>query len=214
MAEVEHTTDAGGQRQNGTRPRWHIWVGAAVAVVLVAVLVALYFALGQDDDSGTPGGTPGTSSAPTSSPSPSGDADGEEVVPPLTEGATEVPVGEEVEVAPGLSASVVDVTSFQAEGRGAGEVSGPALRFVLVLGNESQEAVALDGATVNLYYGDDTTPASPLLNDPEAAPLAGTLEAGAIARGTYAFSVPEEQHDSFRLEFSHAAGSERVLFHR
>ncbi|QEE60495.1 DUF4352 domain-containing protein [Salinibacterium sp. dk2585] len=201
-------------RPDGARRRLLFAIAAAAAIVLGLGLVALYLAVGQEEGRETPGmQTPGASSTPSATPSSTPverDADGG--TPPADDAAEEVPVGEQVELGAGVTAEVTDVVPFAAEGRGVGETSGPALRFVLVVTNGSGNPISLDGASVNLYYGDDTTPASPLLNDESADPLGGELAPAGTARGTYIFSVPEDQHDSYRLEFSHAAGSGRVLF--
>ncbi|PWB97573.1 hypothetical protein [Homoserinimonas hongtaonis] len=188
------------------------WLIAAIALVVLAIIIAVSAALSGRTDAEDPSLSP---SAPTSSESASptpgaseepGESDG--AVPDVV---AEVPVGTAGDFGDGVSATVSAVTPLEVEGRGPGEKSGPALRFDIVMSNGSAAAIPLDGVTVNLYYGADSTPASPVLSNPEIVEFGGTLEPGATAPGSYVFSLPAEGQADYHLEISYSAGSPLVM---
>lgn len=160
---------------------------------------------GSSPPPSTVGGQP-TASAPGSTGVPgSGDPDGPAPsLPPA-------PLDEPVDYGDGVSAAIVEVTPFQAQGQGVGETSGPALLVTIVLSNGTPQEISLDTVTVNLASGEDLLPAPPLA-DPSARPFAGVVAGGASAQGAYAFSVPEEVRDSITITVNYTAGSVTAVF--
>src|SRR3712207_8997076 len=73
-------------------------------------------------------------------------------------------------------------------------IAGPALRVTVRVENGTAEPVALGGVAVNLAYGPDRTPASPL-DDSSRRPFATMVEPGQSAEG---------DRKSTRLNSSHA----------
>src|SRR3712207_9591951 len=75
---------------------------------------------------------------------------------------------------------------------GPGNIAGPALRVTVRVENGTAEPVALGGVAVNLAYGPDRTPASPL-DDSSRRPFATMVEPGQSAEGVYVFTVPRSE---------------------
>jgi hypothetical protein len=180
-----------------------IAVGSAVLALLL-IVVAVFLGAGgratvpSADPSST--GDAGRTSSPTAvasaSPSPtnSGPTPEPTVDPNFGEPVVdEVGTDGQADFGGDVSARIISITPYAATASQAGEVSGPAVLVELELLNESGDALPLDPVTVNAYYGADRIPASPVTSDPASAPFTGTLESGATARGSYVFSVVENE---------------------
>ncbi len=122
-----------------------------------------------------------------------------------------VPLDETAEFGDEVSAELVDLLAIQAEGQGAGEISGPAIRVTVQLSNGTGQPLPLDAVTVALYFGPDLIPA-PTISDPEADPFGGSLGSGESARGVYTFSIAEEDRDEITVTVSHSPASAIVVF--
>ena len=195
-----------------------LWIAVASAVLaVVLIVVAVMLATGDPDtvpianpsstrDNGrtaTPTPTPSTSASPTAGePTPEATVDpdfGEPVV-------DEVAPDGQADFGGEVSARIVSLTPYAATASQAGEVSGPAVLVELELLNESADSMPLDPVTVNAYYGADRIPASPVTSDPASAPFTGTLESGATARGSYVFSVVENEPVTITVSKDAASG--------
>ena len=86
-----------------------------------------------------------------------------------------------------------------------------ALRVTVRVENGTAEPVALGGVAVNLAYGPDRTPASPL-DDPSRRPFATMVEPGESAEGVYVFTVPADERDRVAVEVGYEAGAPLLLF--
>ncbi len=94
---------------------------------------------------------------------------------------------------------------------GPGNIAGPALRVTVRVENGTAEPVALGGVAVNLAYGPDRTPASPL-DDPSQHPFATMVEPGQSAEGVYVFTVPADARDQVHIEVGYEAGAPLLQF--
>jgi hypothetical protein len=202
-------------RPSGRRRLW-----AAVAGVSVVALVVLFIVLsgGDDDPPGTAGSTTGSSTGTSSAPS-SGAA--------ATDSATAAPTPGDPNAAPpslppvalddvaavgnGMTASIVDIEAIQGEAMGPGNIAGPALRVTVRITNGTSAATSLDGVAVNLAYGADLTPASPL-DDPSQRPFVGSVAPGKTGEGVYVFTVPEDSRDSITIDVGYEAGAPILVF--
>lgn len=181
------------------------WIAVGSAVLaLVLIVVAVLLGAGRPasvpstgpSSTGDSGATSSPTAAPSASPSPTnGEPTPEATVDPdFGEPVVdEVGTDGQAEFGGDVSARIVSITPYTATASQAGEVSGPAVLVELELLNESGNALPLDPVTVNAYYGADRIPASPVTSDPASAPFTGTLESGASARGSYVFSVVENE---------------------
>ena len=223
------STQSPGNRFAGTRRR--VWLGAAVAVVVVVLTVVSLLLSGGDDDrtpSAAAGGTTASTTtappvaaaptAPTPAPTPettpettpeptgpTGDVDD----PPPSRPA--VALDAAAEVGDGVSASLVSLDAIEGTATGPGNIAGPALRITVRIENGTDEPVSLGGVVVDLASGRDLVPASPL-DDPSAAPFAGTVAPGEHADGVYVFTIPEEDRGSVTVSVGYQAGAPLMVF--
>jgi hypothetical protein len=202
----------------GTRRRLALAAGAAV---LVAALVAVLLLVTGNDDGSAPAApgsaAPSTSpaeataaEAPAATPAPevTGQAqDPEELPPALPAVALDAPgpVGD------GVVITLASIEAIHGSAQGPGNVAGPALRVTVRITNGSDSDVALDGVAVNLSYGAEATPASPL-DDASQRPFTGGVPRGEEAEGVYVFSVPAGARESVTVDVGYRPGAPRVLF--
>jgi hypothetical protein len=106
---------------------------------------------------------------------------------------------------------VVSVEAIQGTASGPGNIAGPALRVTVRLTDGRSSAVSLDGVVVNLTYGQDATPASPL-DDPSGSPFSGTLAPGASGVGVYVFTVPADQRQVVTVSVGWEAAAPVMVF--
>lgn len=212
----------------GGRRRRALLVGLP-ALAVVAALVALLLVRGGAGTSRAAtqaaGGTaPATSTAAGSAAGPSGSP--VTVPPPLPTPTPTGPTAEATDLPPalppvplsaaasqsnGVVATVPRIEGIQGTATGPGNVAGPAVRVTVRLQNGTGAALSLGGVAVNLYYGADRTPASPL-DDPSERPFDGMLAAGASADGVYVFTVPAGARDAVTVEVGYQAGAPLLLF--
>jgi hypothetical protein len=223
------STQSPGSRFAGTRRR--VWLGAAVAVVAVVLTVVSLLLSGADDDrtpsaaagettastttappvvpaptAPTPAPTPETTPETTPEPTgPTGDVDD----PPPSRPA--VALDTAAEAGDGVSASLVSLDAIEGTATGPGNIAGPALRITVRIENGTDEPVSLGGVVVDLASGRDLVPASPL-DDPSAAPFAGTVAPGEHADGVYVFTIPEEDRGSVTVSVGYQAGAPFMVF--
>ncbi|MGY1591291.1 hypothetical protein ACI79D_04875 [Geodermatophilus sp. SYSU D00708] len=219
MDDEQRTAPAGAGGRPPAPRRRRLVAAGAVAFVLLVALVLVLVTRGADGD-GTAAAAP-TSAAPTSgapedetvaplppTPTPTGPTDNVDEPPPsLPEVAIDAPAA----VGNGIVASIASVEAIDGTAVGPGNVAGPALRLTVRIENGTSEAVSLDGVSVNLSYGADREPASPL-DDPSRVPFTGTVEPGATGEGVYVFSVPTDVRDLITVEVGYQAGAPLLLF--
>jgi len=96
-----------------------------------------------------------------------------------------------------VAVTVSAFTAVTVSASGPGEVSGPGMKATVVVRNGGSTPVDLSSISVNGYYGDEYTPASPVAS--ETTGLTGSLAAGEQASGAYVFSVPKDSQSAFRV---------------
>jgi hypothetical protein len=101
----------------------------------------------------------------------------------------------------GVSATITEMTAVQGVAAGIGEVAGPAIRFKVTVFNDTAEALPLDRAVVDISYGNDEQPATPLSGpDPTAFPA--SVAPGESGLGVFIFAVPLDARDKVRIHFN------------
>jgi len=184
-------------------------VGVVVALLIVAAIIGTAVSRGAKVDPTDP-----ASSSSSSGASQSGSPSASSTPPPATANASEqapTPIGDPADTTIGVTVTIPTITAVDGEGRGAGEVSGPAVQFVVSIANTTAADVSLAGVVVNVYYGDDQSPAGELTGG-ASSPLPGTVGASATVTGTYVFSVPQDQRSNVRITVDYQAGTPVVVF--
>lgn len=195
---------------------------AAAALVTIGLLVAVVIAVAT-------GGRPesdadavaGSSAAAETSALPA-DATVPPLVPPADPAAPPVtadalpPVLSAVELDQSVTVeevtvSLVSLEAIDAEATGPGNVSGPALRATIRLQNGTGADLPLDAVSVNLSFGSEATPGSPV-EDASRRLFRGVLAPGEAADGVYVFGVPVDQRDAVTVEVSFRAGAPIAVF--
>lgn len=187
-----------------------------IAAVVVIALVVLILVLNRDDDPDARSAASTTSAvatdtsvpAPLPTPTPTGPTDVVDQPPPAL---PEVPLDAEAAVGNGIVATLPRIEAIEGTAVGPGNIAGPALRVTVRIANGTAEAVPLEGVAVNMYYGADRTPASPL-DDPSRRPFGGMVAAGDSADAIYVFSVPADARESVTIEVGYQAGAPLLLF--
>jgi hypothetical protein len=192
----------------------------AAAGLVVVVAAALFWVLGADEDELSSTAAAGSSSS-TAAPAAS-TAAGTPAPTPVATGPTSdvdepppallaVPLDGHAAVGNGIVATIPGIDAIQGTAVGLGNVAGPALRVTVRIENGSGVPVSLDGVAVNLAYGPDAVPASPL-GDASQRPFAGMLAPGESAEGVYVFRVPSDARSSVTIEVGYQAGAPLLLF--
>jgi hypothetical protein len=119
-----------------------------------------------------------------------------------------VAVGEPAELARNFFASVTHVAAATLTAAAPGETSGPGVFVTVMVRNDRDAAVDLDGLAVNAHYGNGI-PAAPVRTLGDA--LKGSLAPGGSKTARYAFRVPKDQVGSVRVEIQHAAAPNVVI---
>lgn len=191
-----------------------------VVAALVAVALVVFFMTRGDDGTSPKADQSPSKSSPTGSPgsdAPTTTADPPDPTSGPTSVATiptrkAVTLDERASFGDGVTARITSVRAVKGKGRGAGEISGPALKLNIRLSNGTKRAISLDQVTVNMAYGKSERPAAPLLGDPAAKQFDGRLARGKSKRGTYVFNVPRGGRGRIEIQINHAALSPIVVF--
>jgi len=218
---VSTSTSPGTASPEDSARRRRVLLLSGVALLVVVVLVLVWvLTRGSDNDDAKAASSSSTTSAATSasaSPSATGDPLGTTPAPGPTDlnapptALAPVALDARGEVGNGVVATLPSIEEIESSAQGPGNIAGPALRVTVRIENGTADAVPLDGVSVNMYYGADLTPASPL-EDTSRAPFTGTLEPGASADGIYVFSVPADARDSVTVEVGYTPGAPLLLF--
>ncbi|WP_285115393.1 DUF4352 domain-containing protein [Leifsonia sp. fls2-241-R2A-40a] len=119
--------------------------------------------------------------------------------------AETVTTGDSSSFGGGVTVSVSPFTEVDVKASGPGEVNGPGMKATVVVKNGGSKPVDLSSLSVNGYYGDDYTPASPVAS--QTTGLSGALAAGEQASGEYVFSVPKGSESAFRVTVGSGSSS-------
>jgi hypothetical protein len=190
-------------------------LGAALLLVVVVVVSAVV-ALGG----GGEGGDGAAAAAPTTAlastaPAPPSVPPADPAAPPVN--ADEPPPAlpaaplDDPVVVEEVTAELSSIEEIEAEGRGRGGVSGPALRVTVRIHNGAATPLSLDDVSVTLAFGADSTPASPV-DDPSGVPFGGGLESGGSAEGVYVFRVPTGERGAVTVQVGVRPGTAVATF--
>lgn len=190
------------------------WLGRGTALaVLSASLLLSGCTSGGGGQSPTPGvtGASGTSSAsataepspgPTTPVQPTG-GEGNVSVTVAPSGPStpiEEELGSTVEVQGKSTLTITGVQAITAEGRGPGEVGGPAVAVTIEVVNRGTEPLDVSLANVNME--DSAGQANSGMTGPPAQWFTGSVPAGERATGVYVFTVPEANRNPVHIEVS------------
>ena len=206
------------QPPSGARTRRRLVLAAAAALLVVALVAVLLLTGGDDEDPGRAAvgsAAPSTSApgatgtvAPTSAPEATDAAPNDNELPPARPA---VALDAQGEVGNGIVVAIPAIDAIQGAGQGPGNVAGPALRVTVRITNGTDADVALGGVAVNLSYGSEATPASPL-DDPSQRPFTGSVAPGGQVDAVYVFSVPTDARENVTIDVGYQPGAPRVLF--
>jgi hypothetical protein len=211
--------DRGAPASSGPRNRRRLIVAAGAALLVLALVVVLLLTRGDEKAThpAAVGSTAPSTSAeaatttpgPTSVPAPAATTapDANQLPPTLKAVSLNAPS----QVGDGVVVAVPAIESVNASGQGPGNVAGPALRVTVRITNGTRAAVALGGVAVNLSYGKDATPASPV-DDPSQRPFSGRVAPGGHVDAVYVFSVPAGDRDTVTIDVGYKPGAPRALF--
>ena len=185
------------------------WIAGGSAVLLCAAGVTWGVVSAQSSTPhathtlvavGTPVPSAPAIAGPT--PSPTGSAKGPDATPspdprfgaPVAQTVT---TGDSSSFGGDVTVTVSPFTEVTITASGPGEVSGPGMKATVVVHNGGSAPVDLSSLSVNGYFGDDYTPASPIASETKG--MTGALAAGQQATGEYVFSVPSDGQKAFRV---------------
>lgn len=207
--------------RDGRHPGRRRLVVAAALLAAAVVSVLLVVLTGSDDDRPATDAATGATSPSTSGSSTTGSATGTAAAPssagdPVAPDAappTLAPVGltDPADAGDGVTVAVTGIESFTSDASGIGNIAGPALRVTVRVTNGTGADLSVDAVSVNLSYGADATPGSPL-DDSSQRTFSGTVAPGGSADGVYVFSVPEGERDVVSVEVGHTPGTPVLAF--
>lgn len=110
-----------------------------------------------------------------------------------------------------VTAELARIESVRGQANVPGDIAGPALRITVEVKNASRTALPLSGTVVNLYYGRNNTPASPV-SGPGARAFPTSAGPGSTAKGVYVFRVPTGDRSRIRVELDLSVVGDVVIF--
>jgi hypothetical protein len=211
--------------EGGTPQQWSFLSGgrrwALLGLLLVVVALVVWMAVRGGNDTGLKP-TAGRSATPSSTPSGSPSVNPNQPAPSATQPTPALPpkkpkkpvqtaLGQPADLRNGVTVTVTKVESVKGVGHGPGERSGPAVRLTVSVRNDTRKALNLDLALLNVYFGADLSPASPV-SGPGARVLPAELAAGDATTGRYVFSVPRDEQDHLRVDFTYTTEAPKAIF--
>ncbi|MHA7304971.1 hypothetical protein ACX80E_06965 [Arthrobacter sp. TMN-49] len=125
--------------------------------------------------------------------------------------AAPVPLDKAVTVNPGLGVSVDNIAAVDGVAEGIGEIAGPAIRFTVVVANNSGKDLTTNNFAVTVEYGKDKIPAVQL-SGPGTAAFPPVIANKQTASATFVFNVPLAQRQQVRILTSLNASSPIAAF--
>jgi hypothetical protein len=156
-----------------------------------------------------PGGyTPAPTSTKTASPSgpvvtPTGTASPGTLSAPLPLAGTAQPLA-------GVRVSITGLSSVNGKGEGLGEIDGPAIRFTVLIKNDTAEAISLASVVTDVTHGGAATPANELESVRKGFPQ--TVDRGATATATYTFTLATADRGDVRITVDYHVGVPITVF--
>lgn len=222
-----HEQAPGGGR-GGVRMR--IVLASLAVVAVVAVIIVILALRGSGDAAGVadtttaPSGSSSTTAtssdlAPTAEPEP---VESIAPLPPPTppEGSQEQPIAPEQEpVAPtetatgsdGASVALVETEALDVVAQLPGEVSGAGIKVTVEITNTTDAPMNMDYVAVNLYTGDERTPALPI-QSADSGGFAGELAVGESATASYVFLLADDARGDVIIGVDYLPGAATVTF--
>lgn len=222
-------------------PRWDRRGNAPRALALAlgaAALIALTGCAPTAESAATPAATPAVSQSPDASAGPAPgtaapEADVEPVGPTIAPGTTSVPapgtfdgadgpteaaalptttarLDEPIAFDTGVVVEIVALEAIAVTAETPGEVSGPALRVRVAARNDSGQPQEVDSAVVSVVADDGEVGIGTTAGSP--SPLAGVLEPGGTASGTYVFMLDPASGRDVTVSVNYAAGEPLAVF--
>ena len=211
-------TGTPGRRRRGPVALIVVLAAVIVAVVVIGVVSAVSnprgsTAEGRPTASG-PSSSVRDSALPSTNPSQSSRATpGKSPIPRSTPQPTRsVGLTTPATIVRQLTARVTRTTAVQGVAKGPGEVAGPAVRFTVVIRNDTGKAVDLSSTAVNVYYGSSRTPATPF-EQPGGEPFPSRVADHAQVTGAFVFSIPDAYRSQVLLTVDTAVRNPVVAFH-
>jgi hypothetical protein len=206
-----------GPLNGASRRRVLAGAGVVLVVLVLAVTALLLSRSGGRGATAAPTTATATTPGPAArvsvppappTPSPTGPTSEANQLPPSLEA---VPVGKSADVGNGISGTIVSLEAISGTGTGPGNIAGPAVRATVRLTNGTKAPQSVDAVTVDMTYGTDRRPASPL-NDPSNKPFKGMVGAGDSAVGVYVFTVPADNRSVVTVSVAYQAGAPFMVF--
>jgi hypothetical protein len=122
----------------------------------------------------------------------------------------EVALTDSATPADGITISLTDLSQVDAQTHVPGEVSGPAVRVSIEIGNSGAQPVDLTSVVVELSDSDGA-PGIPV-STADSKSFDGMLDPNASITGVYVFRVPVDRRDPILIAVSYAAGSTVAQF--
>ena len=159
-------------------------------------------------------GSPFPSEAPRSSPPSSSRADvspgsGSTVPAPPARTRKSLPLAAIASFGNGVDVWLESIRAVRGKARLPGEVTGPAVRLVLRVRNDSARIVPLDDFVAFVSYGRGEVPAVPLTAG--TRPFTGSLEPGEDEVGAYVVVMPPGERSAVRVEMSYSGTAPTVV---
>lgn len=111
----------------------------------------------------------------------------------------------------GVTAEVLEIRAVDGVARRPGEVSGPALRIEVRLTNDTDEAIDLAGARIDVAYGPDRIPGL-ILSEPDVVLFPLTLPPRSHADAASVFVVPLDQRDQIQVAVWYTVDAPIIVF--
>lgn len=122
-----------------------------------------------------------------------------------------VDLSETADFGTGLTAEIVDLRAVTGVARVQGEIAGPALWTEVRVRNDTEEAISLATAQVEVTYGPDRTPGV-ALSGPDLTPFPASLAPGKSATGAFVYGVPLDARDRVQIVFFLSTDAPVVVF--
>jgi hypothetical protein len=116
-----------------------------------------------------------------------------------------------VAIDPSVEAHLGPLESVDGQAEGIGEVSGPAVRFLVTMTNKSGKDLPTNNTVVTANAGPDETPVLQL-SGPGATSFPAVIPAGQEASATFVFLVPPELRGQVRIFVNYEASSPIAAF--
>ncbi|MGY2743221.1 hypothetical protein [Arthrobacter sp. UYCu723] len=130
-----------------------------------------------------------------------------EIKQPVSAAALDEPIA----IGPRVEAHLGQLEAVDGEAAGVGEVSGPAVRFVVTLTNRTGQDLPTNNTVVTANAGPDERPALQL-SGPGATSLPAVIPAGQEISANFVFLIPPELRNQVRIFVNYEASSPIAAF--